>query len=129
MINLIDFINEFERLYNNIKKYEMELPTGVLAYRLLKSAEISEDKQQLARATITSFSYDCMKRQLKTIYDNLSQESSSLPLKLEPAYELKGYKKDGYYSRRANNTFNGGRGRSRAGRGGSAAEHGLEESV
>ena len=89
MINLIDFINEFERLYNNIKKYVMELPTGVLAYRLLKSAEISEDKQQLARATITSFSYDCMKRQLKTIYDDLSQESSSLPLKLEPVYELK----------------------------------------
>ena len=32
-MNIVDFINEFERLYNNIKKYEMELPTGVLAYR------------------------------------------------------------------------------------------------
>ena len=27
-MNIVDFINEFERLYNNIKKYEMELPTG-----------------------------------------------------------------------------------------------------
>ena len=38
---------DFERLNNNIKKYEMELPTGVLPYRLLISEEISEDKQQL----------------------------------------------------------------------------------
>ena len=50
-MNIIDFINEFERLYNNIKKYVMEHPTGVLAYRLLKSVGVSEDKQQLARAT------------------------------------------------------------------------------
>ena len=49
----------------------MELPAGVLAYRLLKSAEISEDKQQLTRATLPSFSYDSMnsmKKQLKAIY-------------------------------------------------------------
>ena len=26
-INMVDFINEFERLHNNTKKYEMELPT------------------------------------------------------------------------------------------------------
>lgn len=43
-MNRFDFINEFERLYDNIRKYEMELPTGVLAYRLLKSADIVEDK-------------------------------------------------------------------------------------
>ena len=46
-MNIVDFINEFERLYNNIKKYEMELPTKVLAYRLLKCADIAEDKQHL----------------------------------------------------------------------------------
>ena len=90
-MNIVDFINEFERLYNNIKKYEMELPTGILAYRLLKSADISEDKQQLARATLSEFSYECMKRQLKAIYDNLSQEISSAPAKVEPTYEVKGY--------------------------------------
>ena len=45
----------------------MELPTGVLAYRLLKIAGISEDKQQLAGATLPSLSYDCIKKQLKAI--------------------------------------------------------------
>ena len=109
-MSMIDFINI---------KYEMELPTGVLAYRLLKSVEISEDKQQLARATLTSFLYECMKRQLKAIYDNLSQEISSLPLKVEPVFKSKRYRKDGYYSKGANNSFNGCRGRSRTGRRGS----------
>ena len=118
-MSMVDFINEFERLYNNIKKYGMELLTGALAYRLLKSAEISEDKQRLAKATLTSFSYDCVKRQLKTIYDNLSQEISSLSLKVEPLFESKGYRKDGYYTRGANNSFNGCPVRIRTGRGGS----------
>ena len=31
-MNIVDFIDEFERLYNNIKKYETELPTGVMDY-------------------------------------------------------------------------------------------------
>ena len=37
----------------------MELPTGVLAHRLLKSADIAE--------TMTSLSCDCMKKQLEAI--------------------------------------------------------------
>ena len=43
-MSMVDFINEFETFYKNIRKYEMELPTGLLGCRLLKSAEISEDK-------------------------------------------------------------------------------------
>ena len=123
-MTIVDFINEFERLYSNIKKYEMELPTGVLAYRLLKSADISEDKQQLARATLPSFSYECMKKQLKAIYDNLNQEISTTPVKVEPTYEARGYiryGKDGFYNRGQNNSNfnNDGRGRGRFNRGGS----------
>ena len=33
-MNIVDYLNEFERLYNQIKQYDMELPTGVLAYRV-----------------------------------------------------------------------------------------------
>ena len=35
-INIIDFINEFERLCNNIKKYDMALPQGYLLSGCLK---------------------------------------------------------------------------------------------
>ena len=89
----------------------------------MKSEDISEDKQQLARATLPEFSYECMKRQLKAIYDNLSQEISSAPVKVEPTYEVKGYNrpgKDGYYSRgQSSNSSYGVRGRARFNRRGS----------
>ena len=67
---MTDYLNEFERRYNKIKSLNMELPTGVLAYRLLKSANISADRQQLARATLSDLTYDKMKKQLKAIFDN-----------------------------------------------------------
>ena len=91
-MNIVDFINEFERLYNNIKKSDMELPTGVLGYRLLKSADISEGKQQLAGATMSSFTYDDMKKQLKAIYGNLSTneiKGSTTNINVEPTYKVR----------------------------------------
>ena len=117
-MNIVDFMEEFERLYNNIKIHDMELSTGVLAYRLLKSADISEDKQQLARPTMSSFTYNDMKKQLKAIYDNLSTydiKGSNTEIKVEPTYEVKTYEKsdilDGYFSRGQNNAYRGSRGR------------------
>ena len=68
----------------------MKLPTGVLAYRLLKSVGVSEDKQQ-ARDTLPSLTYDCMKKQLKAIYDNISQENNLSSVKVEPVFETRGY--------------------------------------
>ena len=36
----------------------MELPDGVLAYKVLKSANVSQEHEQLARATINEFSHN-----------------------------------------------------------------------
>ena len=87
----------------------MELPTGVLAHRLLKIIVISEDKQHLTKATIASFTYDDMKKQLKAIYDNLSEERTSEIIKIEPTYKEKTYDKSGrydcYYSRGHNSAY------------------------
>ena len=78
----------------------------MLAYRLLKSVDLSEDKQQLARATISSFAYDDMKKQLKAMYDSLSTseiKGSTTKIKVEPTSKVKTYEKsdrlDGYFSR------------------------------
>ena len=94
----------------------MELPPGVLGYRLLKSVEISEGKQQLAGATMSSFTYDDMKKQLKAIYDNLSSneiKGSTKEIKVESTYEVKTYEKsdrlDGYFSRGESNAYRGSR--------------------
>ena len=84
-MNLTDYINEFERLYNKIKVYKMELPTGVLAYRMLKSANISEEKQQLVRATLDALTYEDMKKKLKAIH-NIISDDNDMKIKLESTY-------------------------------------------
>ena len=42
-ISIVDYSNEFGRLYDQIRHYDMELPTGVLAYRVLKNANIKKN--------------------------------------------------------------------------------------
>ena len=74
-MNIIDYLNEFERLYYDIQRYEMTLPSGVLAYQVLKSANLTPEKQELARATITELTYENMKKQLKAIHDSSSSNS------------------------------------------------------
>ena len=96
-MSITDYINESERRYNRIKAKEMELSDGVLATKkclivckLLKSANISEQKQTLACATISKLTFDGMKKQIKAIYDQTgdsSQSSFSEPaIKVEPTY-------------------------------------------
>ena len=64
----------------------MELPTGVLAHRLLKIIVISEDKQHLT-----------------------TEERTSEMIKIEPTYKEKTYDKSGrydcYYSRGQNSAY------------------------
>ena len=88
---MTDFMNEFERMYHKLKLHKMELPDGVLAYRLLKSAHLSEQHEQLARAALTELAYDNMKGQLKKIFgDPASLENvSDMPsIKVEPVLQV-----------------------------------------
>ena len=102
-----DYLNEFERLYNDIMRFKIELPSAVLAYRLLKSANLSEEKQQLARATISDLTYDNMKRQLKAIHDSLPASSNqSLEIKKEPTFVAE-TTSDNYFSNNSSNNFSG----------------------
>ena len=70
--SILDYINKFDQLYEVIRKYKMELPDGVLAHRLLKSTNISKEKQQLARAILTELAFANMRKQLKAIHDSAS---------------------------------------------------------
>lgn len=53
-ISIVDYSNEFERLNNRIWHFDIALPTGILAYKILKNANMSVQKQQLIRATVPS---------------------------------------------------------------------------
>ena len=87
---MVEFINEWERRYAKIKEKKMELPDGVLAYRLLKSANVSDIQQTMVRTSITKLSVEQVKRQLKAVHDTIiSSQPSSVPdppIKLEPVY-------------------------------------------
>ena len=61
----------------------MELPTGVLAYRVLKDGNISNKKQQPVQATLISLTYENMKKQFKAIYDSLINLASENNVKEE----------------------------------------------
>ena len=52
-MSIVDYFNESEPLFNQIKHCYMELPTGVLTYRVLKNANITQEKK-LVRGTLTS---------------------------------------------------------------------------
>ena len=48
------YLNELEQVNNQVKHLEIELTAGVLAYEVLKNGNISNEKQQLIRATAVS---------------------------------------------------------------------------
>ena len=50
-VKIVPYINEFEKLYNYIKKEDCKLPRAVLAFNLLKSAGISHQDRLLVLIT------------------------------------------------------------------------------
>ena len=60
-MNITDYVNEFEQLNQKLLSYEINLPSAVLAYQLLKNANLPKDKRDLARATTADLTYDAMK--------------------------------------------------------------------
>ena len=67
---MVEFINEWERRYAKKKKEKkMELHDGELAYRLLKSANVSDIQQTVVRTSIAKLNIDHVKKQLKVVND------------------------------------------------------------
>ena len=60
-----DYLVKFEQLYTKIKDHQMILPDGVLAYRVLNSANLTTDQMTLCRATMTDLKYSEMVKQLR----------------------------------------------------------------
>ena len=65
----------------------MSLPSALLAYRVLNISNLPNEKQQLAKATLTDMMYENMKKQLKAIEDNSSiQSETNFQTKSEPSF-------------------------------------------
>ena len=89
--SMSEFIIEFERRHNKVVAFECSYPDGVLAYRLLKAANLSSQNEQLCRATIGTgeWSYNSMLSQLKKILSDVPSDSA---VKLENVMHTYGSK-------------------------------------
>ena len=67
-----EFLNKFTCRYNITKSFGTTMSDDILAYPLLKSANLSEQHEQLAKATISDLKFDIMKDQLKKVSGDLS---------------------------------------------------------
>ena len=90
-MSMSSFLSEFERLHNKVKNYDCKYPDGVLAYKLLLAANLTQDDKRLCKATIATgkWSYASVIEQLNKISDNISLEKSETPdraIKLEPTF-------------------------------------------
>ena len=72
-MTMANFVLDFESLHNKVKNYEIVYPDGVLAYRIMKAANISKYHEELLRATIATgeWSYETVKEQLAKIFHDL----------------------------------------------------------
>ena len=68
-MTISDYINKFEQLHQKLVSFKVELPTAVLAYQLLKNANLPKSTRDLIRATVLTLTYDAMKKQIKAIHD------------------------------------------------------------
>ena len=66
-MSITDYLVEFERMIEKLKVYEIALPQPVLAYRALRSANISEDYEKIVKATVSDLTFKWMSKQLKKV--------------------------------------------------------------
>jgi hypothetical protein len=81
---ITDFCNQFELSYNKAKVYGTSLSTDVLAFRLLKAANLKEEQEELVKATVGELKYDNMKEKIKRI--NMGPGHSETAIKQESVF-------------------------------------------
>ena len=64
-MSISDYVIKFEQLYFKAKSFHMEILDGILTYRLLNSANLTNEQKQLVKATVSKMDYQIMKDQLK----------------------------------------------------------------
>ena len=78
-----EYINEFERRWKKTNSKGTELSQNVLAYRLLKSANLTDKDEQLLKATVKEMTYDGVKDQLRKIFSGRVTEEGNVNIKTE----------------------------------------------
>ena len=97
-LTIRDFLTEFEKRHHKNKSYGITISDEVLAYRLLKAANLPTRDEQLVKATITELKYDSVKSKLIKIFSDNSDaptpELNDIHIKTEPVYHTQSYPED-----------------------------------
>lgn len=86
-MNLQSYISEFEKMHADLTKYSINLPEEVLAYRLLNSANLPQEKVDLALATVKKLTYSDMSDTIGKIFSlSTAQDrfNDAITVKTEP---------------------------------------------
>ena len=81
------YLNEFDKRLFKTKSYDNVMSDDILAYRLLKSVDLSSYHEELVKAAIPDLQYDIIKDQLKK---TLSDASRQIPTKSDEIIETEG---------------------------------------
>ena len=77
------YIVEFEKKHQEIEKYDMNLPTGVLVFFLLQTANLTPDHEKLVR-TAAQLEYKDMQEKIQKVFGETSDNLvDCVPVKTE----------------------------------------------
>ena len=107
-MNMSTFLVEFEGLHSTVQNFQCAYPDGVLAYKVLQAANLSQEHVKLCKATIATgaWSYKAMKDQIKKIFSDAIADKPDLPtnaIKVEPTLFANNYNKSLVPKREASN--------------------------
>ena len=89
------FISEFEHVYYDFKRYEMELPDSVQSFILLSACNLSESERKLVMSGLTGVTYQGMKEALRRIFaTEIGNNSAECAIKSEPIFQSNDENKD-----------------------------------
>ena len=71
-MNISEYVIKFEQLYFKARFFHMEILDGVWAYRLLNSANPTNEQKLLVKAAVSKIDYQIIKDQLKKVFISTS---------------------------------------------------------
>ena len=88
-----EFLVEFDKRLHKIKNY-IQYPQDLLAYRLLKAANLEPTHEKLIKATITDLNYEDVRNKLVKVYSDetisgVDSEFTNIKIKNEPLLYVK----------------------------------------
>ena len=91
--SICDFLTEFEKRLHKKRTYGTTMLDDLLAFHLLKAANLTTQDEQLMKATITELNYEIVKSKLTKVFSDESELTppdviSEVQIKSEPTFHI-----------------------------------------